>query len=172
MTDLPSMDQQMPPGVAAGSPGRMKSSGAASSDAVQWRLFLRALADQVDHLAGAGVRDELLRAVGRRMARMLPLPAVVSLEALELEMNDALEALGWGAMSMRLDEAGPALMISHAGLPRIGSLGTPPGQWLSALLEGLYETWLAQQPGSQPSLSAVRVATGDPVAVTLRFGKG
>lgn len=168
--DRPSMDQQMPPGVTAGPSGRTMSSGA-SSDAVQWRLFLRALADQVDHLAGAGERDELLRSIGRRMARMLPLPAVASLEALELEMNDALEALGWGAVSMRLDEAEPALMISHAGLPRIGSLGTPPGQWLSALLEGLYETWLAQQPGSQPSLSAVRVATADPAAVMLRFAK-
>lgn len=162
--DRSSIDQQTPL-VTAGSPfGRPSSTP-------HWRPFLRALADEVDHLAGPGERDDMLRSVGRRMARMLPLPAVNTLAALETEMNDALDNLGWGAVALNLDEADRSLFITHAGLPRIGSLGTPGGQWLSAILEGLYEAWFAQQPGSQPALSALRVPTGDGSAVTLRFGK-
>ncbi len=164
------MDQQTSP-TAGTAPGSAGVATGRAGGAPHWRPFLRALADEVDHLAGPGERDDMLRSVGRRMARMLPLPAVHTLHALETEMNDALENLGWGEVSLHLDEADRALFITHAGLPRIGSLGTPAGQWLSALLEGLYEAWLAQQPGSQPALSASRVATGDASAVTLRFGK-
>lgn len=161
------MDQH-PNGSSFGRQG----GGGGGGGAVQWRLFLRALADEIDHLAGSGERDDLLRAIGRRMARMMPLPGVHSVEALEVEVNDALEVLGWGAVSMRLDEADRALVLSHAGLPRIGSLGTPSGQWLSALLEGLYEAWFAQQPGNQPMLVARRVACGDAGVVMLRYAKG
>ena len=121
--------------------------------AVQWRLFLRALAEEVDSLAGVGDRDDMLRGVGRRMSRLMPLPAVQSLAALELEINEVLQGIGWGSVEMRVDEADRILRIVHGDFPRIGSLGVPPGQWLSALLEGLYDGWFAQQPGSQPSLS-------------------
>ena len=138
---------------------------------VQWRLFLRAMADQIDHMAGLDERDDMLRGVGRRMARMIPLPPVLTLPSLEIEVNEALEQIGWGAATLRLDEADRALVIHHTGLPRVGSIGVPSGQWLSALLEGLYETWFVQQPGSQPSLSATRVVTHSPDAVTLRFAR-
>ena len=154
------MDHATPSLAAAGRAGT-----------AQWRVFLRALADEVDHLAGPGERDDMLRSVGRRMARMIPLPPVYTLDALETEMNDALESLGWGGVSLTLNETDRVLLLTHAGLPRIGSLGTPSGQWLSALLEGLYEAWFAQQPGSQPALSASRIPSGDATAVTLRFGK-
>ncbi len=60
-------------------------------------------------------------------------------------------------MELRLDEADRLLQITHHGFPRIGSLGTPAGQWMSALLEGLYDGWFAQQPGSKPSLSTRRL---------------
>jgi Cellulose synthase subunit D len=140
--------------------------------AVQWRVFLRALADEVDTLAGASERDDMLRGIGRRMGRMVPLPGVTSLEALEVEMNDALEVLGWGSVRLRLHEGERTLYVTHSGLPRIGSLGNPSGQWLSALLEGLYEVWFAQQPGHQPSLIARRVENGNPDAVIMRYARG
>jgi hypothetical protein len=106
------------------------------------------------------------------MARLLPLPSVTSLDSLEIEMNDALAALGWGHTQLALNESERALTITHAGLPRIGSTGTPPGTWLAALLEGLYSGWMTQQPGSDPNLTARLSGPTTPDTVTLRFGRG
>jgi hypothetical protein len=136
-----------------------------------WRIFLRALADEIDTQRGDGARDEMLRATGRRMARLMPLPDVASVEALAMEMNEALAMLGWGAASLTLDEDERRLTILHTGLPRLGGAGDPPGLWLSAVLEGLYETWIAQQPGSDPRLVARRYASPAPGAVALHYGK-
>ncbi len=136
-----------------------------------WRHFLRALADEIDTQRGEGARDEMLRATGRRMARLLPLPDVASVEALAMEMNEALAAIGWGMTSLTLEEDERRLTILHTGLPRLGGAGDPPGLWLSAVLEGLYETWIAQQPGSDPRLVARRYATPAPGAVALHYGK-
>jgi hypothetical protein len=138
---------------------------------VQWRLFLRGLAEEVDSLAGAGERDDMLRGIGRRMARMMPLPAVDNLTALEMEMNDALGTIGWGGVRLHVNEAERALHLVHTGLPRIGSLGTPAGHWLSAMLEGLYDSWFAQQPGSKPSLSTRRIDGADGSAVLMRYAR-
>lgn len=139
---------------------------------VQWRVFLRALADEVDALAGPGERDALLRGVGVRMARLMPLPPARSLETLEMEMNDALAAIGWGQVRLSLNEAERRLAIAHSGLPRIGAAGTPPGTWLATALEGLYETWMAQQPGSDPGLTARRIAPGTAEVITIHYGRG
>ena len=116
-------------------------------------------------------RDEMLRAVGRRMAKSLPLTSVGSLEMLELEINDTLESIGWGSAALTLNEGQRSLIIAHTGLPRIGSAGSPPGTWLAALLEGLYETWLSQQPCSDPNLTIRREATSTPSPIILRFGR-
>jgi hypothetical protein len=137
-----------------------------------WRGFLRALAEEIDAQRGEAARDELLRATGRRMALLLPLPDVASVEALALEMNEALGALGWGTVTLTLEESEKRLTILHTGLPRLGGAGEPPGMWLSAVLEGLYETWIAQQAGSDPHLVARRFASPAPGAVALRYGRG
>ena len=142
-----------------------------TSAAVQWRPFLRALIEEIDSLTGAAERDEMLRSVGRRMAKGLPLTSVGSLESLELEINDTLEAINWGSARLTLNEGQRSLIISHTGLPRIGAAGSPPGTWLAALLEGLYETWLAQQPGSDPNLTIRREPSLNPSPIILRFGR-
>ena len=139
--------------------------------AVDWRMFLRALAEEIDSLAGSGERDDMLRGVGRRMARLHPLPAVQSLDALEMEANDVLEGLGWGQVQFVLNESARSLEIVHIGLPRIGSLGVPAGQWLSALLEGLYDGWLSQQPGSKTTLSARRSGRSSNDTVIMNYIK-
>jgi hypothetical protein len=136
-----------------------------------WRGFLRALADEIDAQRGEAAREELLRATGRRMAMLLPLPEVRSVEALAMEMNDALEALGWGSATLTLEESENRLTILHSGLPLVGGAGEPPGMWLSAVLEGLYETWIAQQPGSDPHLVARRFASPGPGVVAIYYGK-
>ncbi len=138
---------------------------------VQWRLFVRALADEVDSLAGPGERDDMLRGMGRRMARMTPLAHVDQLDALEMEMNEVLGDLGWGHVQLHLNAEDRAVMIRHSGLPKVGSLGSPAGTWLAALLEGLYEGSMAQQPGSQSALVALRVPSNSSEFVVLRFAR-
>jgi hypothetical protein len=136
-----------------------------------WRGFLRALAEEVDASSGASARDILLRAVGHRMSRSMPLPPASSLETLEIEMNDALEAAGWGSVRLDLQESDRCLVLHHTGLPRVGSAGDPPGHWLAAVLEGLYEGWMIKQPGSEPSLSARVQPNHGGSNVILKYGR-
>jgi hypothetical protein len=145
--------------------------GTRSRSPVDWRTFLRALAEEVDSLAGSGERDDMLRGVGRRMARLVPIPPVTTLVALEMEINDALDGLGWGEVSLHLNEADRTLEVTHTGMPRIGSLGSPAGQWLSALLEGLYDAWLGQQPGSKSTLTARRLDRGGGDVVVMSYSR-
>jgi len=137
---------------------------------VDWTLFLRAMADEIDAVGGANARDALLRAVGLRVAAMRPVGASPNMETLAMEMNDQLSAIGWGNMAFTLSERDRALLITHSQLPRVGAAGDPPGTWLSALLEGLYEGWLAQLPGSDPSMIVRRMRL-TPQAVLLRYGR-
>jgi len=136
----------------------------------EFRWFLRAFAEEIDSTAKPGKRDDMLRGVGARLAKLMPVPPVESLAALEMEMNDVLASVGWGQARLEMDESERTVLITHTGLPRLGSLGSPPGTWLSAVLEGLYGAWMAQQPGSVPDLAARRVTVGD--TITLRFGRG
>ena len=139
---------------------------------VQWRHFLRALAEEVDARATPSERDGLLRAIGHRLSHLMPLPPVATLEALQIEMNDALAAMGWGEVLLEVDEAAPALNVTHQGLPRIGSLGAPAGQWLAGVLPGLYDGWFGQQPGSQGALRSERVMDGAGPGVVVRYVRG
>jgi Cellulose synthase subunit D len=143
--------------------------GLYAAGAVRFRELLRALAEEIDNHAGPQRRDALLRDVGKRMARLLPLPEVATIDALSLEMNDALAAIGWGQVHLALQETESSLLITHAELPRIGSLGEPAGCWLAAVLEGLYETWLSAQPGSDPALTVRREPSISVDTVILRY---
>ena len=141
------------------------------SHRVRWHGFLRALAEEIDITAGAAARDALLRNVGLRMARLMPLPITESLDGLTIEANDILSAIGWGSVSVTVSEADRCLVITHRGLPRLGAAGDPPGAWLSALLEGLYEGWMGQQPGSAPGLTARRQPIQSADEIVLRYGR-
>ena len=144
----------------------------AGAEPIQWRLFLRALVDEVDAMASPAERDEMLRGIGARMARLLPISAVGTLAMLQLEINEVLGSIGWGQASFELDRAEHLLAIDHVGLPRIGSAGDPPGTWLSALLEGLYESWFGQQQqaGTPLAFNARRIRTGRD-GITLHYGR-
>jgi hypothetical protein len=138
--------------------------------AVDWTVFLRAMAEEIDAAGGPAARDALLRGVGRRMAAMRPLTAAPNMETLTMEVNDQLAAAGWGAAGFVLSERDRSLLITHSQLPRLGAAGDPPGTWLSAMLEGLYEGWMAQLPGADPALVARRMRV-TPQAVLLRYGR-
>lgn len=124
----------------------------------RWLDFLQALADEVDGLGGAGARDALLRGVGTRMAARHALPPARDLTSLQGFVNVTLANWGWGEVRFIFDPAAEALVIAHVGLPALGRSGTPPGTWLSAVLEGLYEGWLGALPGGVPGLVATRDA--------------
>ncbi len=142
----------------------------AGGPAVDWSAFLRAMAEEIDAVGGAAARDALLRGVGHRMAALRPITVVPNMETLGMELNDLLAAMGWGHVSFQLNEQDRSLLITHSSLPRIGAAGDPPGTWISALLEGLYEGWMRQLPSSDPSLVARRMRVA-PQTVLLRYGK-
>jgi hypothetical protein len=135
----------------------------------RWGFFLRALAQEVDAHGQPEGRDVLLRGVGKRLATILPLPMVSSLEAFELEINTALAELGWGKCVLNLDEGERRIVISHTGLPAIGSSGEPAGFWLAAALEGLYESWLTNHPDCSDGFSARRQNVGPTGELVLHF---
>ncbi|MCB8883466.1 cellulose synthase [Acidisoma cellulosilytica] len=145
--------------------------GDAGRPAPDWRPFLRAMAEELDMVAGAAGRDALLHGVGRQMALQHPLSHQGSTAALALEMNELLEDFGWGGVRITFSAAEACLVLIHRGLPRIGGRGEPPGTWLAGVLEGLYEGWLGQQPGADASLVARRVPTPDAETVAIRYGK-
>jgi hypothetical protein len=151
----------------------MASAAEGSADrslGIDWSVFLRALADEVDTMGGAQARDALLRGVGTRMAAMRPISPAPNLETLAMEINDHLGTMGWGAVGFVLSERDHALLITHSQLPRIGAAGDPPGTWVSAVLEGLYGGWMNQMPGSDRGLTVrrVRITTQ---TVLLRYGQ-
>ena len=134
-----------------------------------WRAFLRGLALEMDVKAGPEMCVALLRGVGQQMARLTALPPVGSLGALEMEMNAALAEIGWGQVRLDLNETERCVILRHTGLPQLGSAGEPPGTWLAPVLEGLYEAWMGQQPGSDDSFKARLQNRRD--AVVLRYGR-
>ncbi len=136
-----------------------------------WRPFLRALAAEVDDVVGAGGRDALLQGVGRQLASMYPMPQRGTLDGLAMDMTETLDGFGWGAVQIAFSAQEHCLVLTHEGLPRIGGAGEPAGMWLAATLVGLYEGWMAQQPGADASLVARRVASAQPDEIVIRYGK-
>jgi hypothetical protein len=135
-----------------------------------WRVFLRSLAAELDAQAGPEASVAILRATGRQMAGLLALIAVGSLEALELEMNAVLADIGWGRVRVTLNEAERCVVLSHSDLPPIGSAGEPLGAWLAPVLEGLYQGWMSQQPGSDPQFVA-QVRGYEDATILIRYGR-
>lgn len=142
----------------------------APGSSIVWRTFLRGLAIELDAQVGPEHTVELLRGTGQQMAGLLGLPAVLSLEALELEMNAVLTEIGWGSVDLNMSEAERCVLVSHTGLPGIGSAGDLPGTWLIPALEGLYQGWMGRQPGADASFKA-RARHQEGATVVIRYGR-
>jgi hypothetical protein len=139
--------------------------------AAQWRGFLRALVETLDAHLDATSRDSLLRAVGGRMAALAPMPACATLAELESRMNDVLAAADWGYVQLSLDATAKALLIHHAAAPLVATHHDATGNWVAAVLEGLYGAWLATQPGAEGQVP-IRRSPATPGSVSLRYGRG
>ncbi len=139
--------------------------------AAQWRGFLRALVETLDANLDAASRDALLRAVGARLGALTPLPACAGLAELEARVNEALAAADWGWAEIALDPNDRALVVTHCAAPCVATGADPSGGWVGAVLEGLYGTWFANQPGAEPSLVPRRTSSR-PGVILLRYGRG
>jgi hypothetical protein len=139
--------------------------------AAQWRIFLRALVETLDANLDAASRDALLRAVGGRFGALAPLPPCAGLAELEAQMNEVLAAADWGWVEVALDPGDRTLVLLHRAAPAVATGADPAGGWIAAVLEGLYGTWLAAQPGAEPNLVPRRVGAADG-SITLRYGRG
>ena len=137
----------------------------------QWRGFLRALIETLDANLDVASRDALLRAVGARMAGLAPLPGCTSLNELEARMNEALAASDWGWVEIGLDQQDRSLLLTHNAAPAVAAGAEGQGGWIAAVLEGLYGTWLAAQPGADQAMAPRRVAA-TAATITLRYGRG
>jgi hypothetical protein len=135
----------------------------------RWRVFLRGLALEMEAQAGPAATAAVLRGVGQQMARLMALPPVGSMEALEMEMNAVLAEIGWGSVRLAMNEADRCVVLTHTGLPRIGSAGEPAGSWLAPVLEGLYQAWMGQQPGADEQLRARIQSCGS--LISIRYGR-
>ena len=62
------------------------------------------------------------------------------------------------------------MILRHSDLPRIGSAGEPPGTWLAPALEGLYQGWMGQQAGADPSFNA-RANDYEGDTIVIRYGR-
>jgi hypothetical protein len=142
----------------------------ANASLLTWRAFLRGLAFELETQAGRDTTVAILRATGRHMSAMLALLAVDSLEALQLEMNVVLGEINWGSVRLTLHEADRCVILSHSNLPRIGSAGDPPGTWLAPVLEGLYQGWMGQQAGGNPSFTA-RIKGYEDDTIIIVYGR-
>ena len=138
----------------------------------RWRLFLRAMAEELNGALSAEQRDAMLRGIGGQMARLAPLPVATTLEDLEVEMNEVLAEIGWGATRLALNEASRRVEIVHTAFPAVGSrTEASGGPWLSATLAGLYTTWFAVQPGADSTLIARQGPPTSDGAITLTYGQ-
>jgi hypothetical protein len=138
--------------------------------AAQWRSFLRALVETLDEHLDAEGRASLMRAVGTRMAELMPLPRCDSLAELEGRINDALAMAEWGYAELTVHTGTRRMVIRHHAAPVIATGNDPDGRWLGAVLEGVYGAWLKNQPGADPGLRPT-ISAFAPGAATLEYGR-
>lgn len=103
--------------------------------------LLKALIAEIFASAGDADGCSFMRHVGRRMAGDLGAPSARTLEALEQAINARWAEMDWGWVSLITD--GRSLTLTHGAYP---GAGTEASHWqaaMAALLEGLYEAWLA-----------------------------
>jgi hypothetical protein len=136
----------------------------------QWRSFMRALVETLDGHLDAEGRASLMRAVGSRMADASPLPHCDTLSELEGRINDALSAAEWGYAELAIDTGARRLIVTHHAAPAVAAGDDADGRWIAPVLEGLYGTWLAAQPGAAPDLKPV-IASYAPGNATLHYGR-
>ncbi|MFC4654485.1 MULTISPECIES: cellulose biosynthesis protein BcsD [Rheinheimera] len=126
-----------------------------------WVPFIRAFVAEIAQTAGEAGADSFLRQIGKRLAADYPLAQYNSIDELERSMNVVLQELQWGWLRIQVLDS--SLMLKHGAFP-LPSYGNEQQQrfearLFSALLEGLYQSWLLAL-GGKPDVQ-VRVKTAE-----------
>jgi hypothetical protein len=135
----------------------------------QWVHFMAAMFAEFEGRVEGAEADQFLVALGAKMARLLPLRACDSLEALEEDVNSVLEGIDWGWMKLR--EADSFIEIIHGAYPLVPQDETRRS-WMVPILEGLYGGWLGEQGGDSSLTARLHgrlEANG--AAITLHYGR-
>lgn len=136
----------------------------------QWRGFLRALVETLDGHLDAPSRDGLLRAIGGQLGGATPLPDCATLAELEARMNSSLGAIEWGFVELQFDQANRAVLLRHSAAPNVATADDAEGAWMTPVLEGLYDSWFAAQPGAEAGVPTRSTGSHGGV-VMLRYAR-
>lgn len=135
----------------------------------QWVHFMAAMFAEFEERVDPAEADQFLEALGRKMARLLPLRQCADLDELEEDINNVLESIDWGWM--RLREANNFIEITHGAYPPVPQDGNRR-PWLAPILEGLYGGWLGGQGGDASFTARLsRQANGHGAPLMFRYGR-
>ncbi|CAN7148274.1 cellulose biosynthesis protein BcsD [Phenylobacterium sp. LjRoot219] len=137
----------------------------------QWRPFISSLMTELFSNFEVEEACGFLRQIGGGVAVETPLPKLGNLEELEAGANAALAEMSWGYVQLGL--VGAEIEIVHRAHPEFGPAHPARQAWrtgFSAILEGLYTTWLQMQGGRHDMRARAQAEPADPSAVVLRFG--
>lgn len=116
-----------------------------------WPAIAHAMVAEVRSGATEEQAHGFFSALGQRIAAMMPVDDIEDINALSERVNLLWSQLGWGHVSMALNDDG--VDLRHDGVPHMPSIGDDD-QWLSAagpLLAGAYDSWF-RTLGSNPKL--------------------
>ncbi|WP_337840136.1 cellulose biosynthesis protein BcsD [Rheinheimera sp.] len=114
-----------------------------------WIPFVRVFIAEIVQTAGEAGADSFLRQMGKRLAKDYPLALYNSIEELERSINGVLKQFQWGWVRIQVLDS--SLLLRHGAfpLPSYGDAGQErlEARLFSALLEGLYQSWLVSLGG-------------------------
>lgn len=136
----------------------------------QWRDFLSALGGELFENFPEEEATGFFRALGRRLGRQLAQPKLATLQELEAAMNERLDEMRWGEVSLTLVDRD--IHIRHRHLPELPLANPGHAHWrqgMLAVLEGLYTVWLQAQGASSDLQAEFQNGSSSGVA-EFRFG--
>jgi len=127
--------------------------------AKQWRSFIQVFIEEISKTAGEQDACSFLRHMGVRLAQMHPVALYDSIEELEKSMNKIFATLDWGWVKIQPQDF--SLVFYHGAFP-LPSFGKAEAEReakvFSALLEGLYHTWMIALGGNPEVVVLTRKA--------------
>lgn len=116
----------------------------------QWKFFLLSLAEEFTSSFDQLQSQHVIHNVGKRLATLLPLPPLETLEDMEQAINRVWETIDWGWVS--LDASQNHLSIKHFAAPLDSAFSESHRAWSAALLAGVYDKWF-ELAGANEGLS-------------------
>ena len=125
----------------------------------QWRSFIKVFLEEIYKTGGEQDACAFLRHMGARLAHLHPIGLYDSIEELERSMNKILTLLDWGWVKVKPQEH--SLEFYHGAFP-LPSYGKAEAEReakiFSAMLEGLYHSWMVALGGNPDLLVLTRKA--------------